>query len=70
VAERVNVAGDGEHVPLQIGWVLGRSIRDGHKGTPPDPTDVEVTNVRSGNATVGVQADVVTGPIVIRMGRR
>ena len=67
MAERVNIAGDGEHMPLQVGRVLGHSIRDGHKGTAPDPTEVEVINVQDGNATVGVQADAVTGPIVIRM---
>jgi|HigsolmetaAR206D_1030411.scaffolds.fasta_scaffold05711_1 hypothetical protein len=66
---RKNVAGGNDRVALQVGVVLGRR---GKPATQPGsatpagsaaPATTRVVNVRSGNARVGKQADVIAGDL-------
>ncbi|MFI7217893.1 hypothetical protein [Micromonospora maritima] len=61
-----NVASGNDRVAVQAGQVHGR--RDaGKKDTPKvDPTPGRSENVRSGNARVGRQVDVISGDLHIR----
>lgn len=71
-----NHASGNDRVPVQVGRVAGRAKK-------PDSTSEQTTanqkptkdtgtptNIRSGDARVGVQADVIVGDLVIRMGKR
>lgn len=62
-----NIASTG-FTPVQVGRVV-----DGEKAKKPAKAETgegAVTNVRSGNAKVGRQDDVITGGLNIRMPRR
>ena len=66
-----NVASGNDVVAVQVGTVRGRSRPAGSEEpkTTPSREDTSVTNVRSGNAKVGVQADEID-TITIMFGRR
>jgi hypothetical protein len=63
-----NVASGTDRVAVQVGQVHGR--RDAGKTSKDtakvDPTPGRSENVRSGNARVGRQADVISGDLHIR----
>jgi hypothetical protein len=66
---RKNVADEG-FTPFQVGEVKPPADRkDREKPAPapaPAPAAGTTTNIRTGNAKVGKQADVITGNITIR----
>ncbi|MEV4762561.1 hypothetical protein AB0J89_07980 [Micromonospora chokoriensis] len=68
MGSKKNVASGTDRVAVQAGQVHGR--RDASKtskDTPKtDPTPVRSENVRSGNARVGRQVDVISGDLHIR----
>ena len=65
-----NVASGNDVVAVQVGTVRGRSRPAGSEEPKTTPSrDTSVTNVRSGNAKVGVQADEID-TITIMFGRR
>ncbi|MGI5214964.1 hypothetical protein [Plantactinospora sp. CA-290183] len=59
-----NVAGDGDQVAVQVGQIKPASDRSGRE--QPAPAGGTSTNVRSDNATVGRQEDVIEGGLTIR----
>ncbi|THJ74939.1 hypothetical protein [Candidatus Frankia alpina] len=66
-----NIASGNDNVPVQVGRVLGRSRSAQDDATPPpastgqDDAPTTNTNIRSGNARVGRQADVIDGGLTI-----
>ncbi|MER7331723.1 MULTISPECIES: hypothetical protein [unclassified Micromonospora] len=61
----VNIASDGDRAAVQVGYVGGSSERRERAEVPPEPGDVQVENIREGNARVGMQADVIVGDLRI-----
>ncbi|MDP9798308.1 hypothetical protein J2S43_006820 [Catenuloplanes nepalensis] len=67
--KNVNRASGNDSVDIQVGRVAeSRTSKDKSKDkpTPGESGEMRNTNVTRGNARVGVQADTVSGPIVIR----
>lgn len=67
----VNVATGDDLIAVQVGQLGGPSGRGGEPVTdqhtgPEEPSQGTTTNIRCGNARVGMQADVITGGITIR----
>ena len=61
-----NVAGNGDQVDLQVGEIKPADSRDRSSRQQPTPPPAgRSENVRTGNATVGEQADVITGGLRI-----
>ena len=61
-----NVAGNGDRVAVQVGQISPAGDRDRTSRRQPLPTPPEAVdseNIRTGNATVGEQADVIVGDI-------
>ncbi|MEV7984739.1 hypothetical protein [Micromonospora sp. NPDC085948] len=63
-----NVASGNDRVDVQVGQVVSRrDTSKTPKATPPaDTIPGRTENTRSGNATVGRQADEIRGDITIR----
>ncbi|GAB7049513.1 hypothetical protein [Catenuloplanes indicus] len=59
-----NVASGNDSIGVQVGRVVDSPASKDEK--PGESGGMRNTNVSKGNARVGVQADTVTGPIVIR----
>jgi hypothetical protein len=51
---------------MQVGRVLGRPVRPAAPSGETTPSTSTVVNVRSGNAQVGEQTDVIVGGLHIR----
>lgn len=60
-----NHASDGDQVAVQIGRAGGRRRRDEHQADDTAGRTVTNTNIATGNAKVGVQADTVEGVLII-----
>ncbi len=58
-----NTASGNDEVGVQVGQVRGRA--NPRQATPP-PAPANTQKVRSGNATVGRQEDVIEGGLTIR----
>lgn len=63
-----NHASGNDRVAVQVGQIIPASDRDRADREKPAPAAAGTSiNVRSDNATVGQQADVITGDLTIRM---
>lgn len=64
--DRKNVASGNDRVAMQVGRVLGRPVKPAAPSGETAPSTSTVVNVRSGNAQVGEQTDVIVGGLHIR----
>ncbi len=60
-----NIASGDDVVALQVGQIIAPGAETVPQPTPApaDDTPTNAINIRSGNARVGMQADVVTGDL-------
>ena len=64
----INIASGDDYVPVQVGRIHHRSEtseRRPDQDTTDTPAAGRTVNIRTGNATVGQQADVIDGDLVI-----
>lgn len=66
---KVNIAAGNDVVAVQVG---ARGVPDGDNSPGPadidEPADGTTVNIRTGNARVGLQADVIAGGVWLRSG--